>query len=261
MPEITIIQDISMITVPSGTFLMGYDYVPDPAQSDRVNAYYPDEQPVHEVRVGTFQIGRVPVTQAQYRRIADDNPSTFRGDDHPATNVGPAEIIAFCNKLSRAAGLEPCYNEQTRACDVAKNGFRMPSEAEWEYACRAGTRTHFHTGDTEADLDRAGWYLDNSGRRLHPVAQKEPNAWGLYDMHGNVFEFVNDDWNPAMAYNRYLTDNTPRTFNYYHQMNITRGGSWFSEPSVCRSACRACFCSWANMYVSWYTGFRLVRTV
>jgi formylglycine-generating enzyme required for sulfatase activity len=261
MPTKETIQDITLVTIPGGTYLMGHDYAPDPAQSDRVNVYYPDEQPVHEERVATFQLGEVPATQAQYRRLTDDNPSTFTGDDMPVTNVGPFEICAYLNALSSEAGLDPCYAENSFVCDMTKSGFRLPSEAEWEYACRAGTSTHFHTGDTEKDLDRAGWFIGNSGRRLHTVGQKERNAFGLYDMHGNVFEYTNDDWNPSMAYNMYLTDGKPRTYHYYHSMLITRGGSWFSEPSICRSAARACFCSWRNMNVSWYNGFRVARNV
>ncbi|MFA6472753.1 MAG: SUMF1/EgtB/PvdO family nonheme iron enzyme, partial [Candidatus Latescibacterota bacterium] len=84
---------------------------------------------------------------------------------------------------------------------------------------------------------------------------------GLYDMHGNVFEFCDDNWNPTMAYNRYLPDGANPTYNYYHDMNITRGGSWFSEPSVCRSAARSCFCSWVNINQSYYMGFRVARSV
>jgi len=263
MPTIETIQGFRMAAIPSGSFMMGHDWRFDPSQPDSVNAYYPDEQPVHRVNVTGFLLGETPVTQKQYSRITGDNPSTFTGDDDlPVTNLGPLEIIQFCNRLSAEAGLDPCYDEKSRACDFAKNGFRMPTEAEWEYACRAGTTTHFYTGDTERDLDRAGWYLGNSGGKTRPVGKKEPNAWGLFDMHGNVFEFTNDDWNPAMAYGRYLTerDGEP-VFNYYHQMNITRGGSWFSEPSVCRSAARSCFCSWAGLNQSFYTGFRLAKSI
>ncbi len=264
MPNTAIrsIHGIRMAEIPSGSFMMGHDWTFDPAAPDSLNAFYPDEQPVHRVEVRGFLMAETPVTQEQYGGITGENHSTFTGDRLPVTNVGPLEIIRFCNALSREAGLEPCYDEESRACDFGKNGFRMPTEAEWEYACRAGTRTHFHTGDTIADLDRAGWHLGNSGRKTHPVGAKEPNAWGLFDMHGNVFEFTNDDWNPNMAYGRYLTgrDGEP-VYNYYHQMNITRGGSWFSEPSVCRSAARSCFCSWAGLNQSFYTGFRMAASL
>jgi len=262
MPKTEVFQDITMIALPGGTFMMGHDYTPDPSLSDKVNAFYPDEQPVHKVSVKPLQMGRTQVTQGQYKKIMDDNPSTFtESDDLPVTNLGPAEIIKFCNKLSQQEGLTPCYIEKTRECDFSKNGFRMPTEAEWEYACRAGTTTLFYTGNTEKDLDRAGWYLGNSGGKTHPVARKEPNAWGLYDMHGNVFEYTNDDWIPAMCYGRYLPEGAVKVFNYYHSLNMTRGGGWFSEPSECRSATRACFCSWANIYQSYYMGFRIARSI
>ena len=265
-----VIEGIKMIDIPAGSFMMGHEYRFDPDQPEKVNKYYPDEQPVLRREVNAFQFGETTVTQKQYEKIAgrDNNRSAFKGGDLPVTNIGPYEITLYCNKLSRAAGLAVCYDEDAARgsehylkCDFSKNGFRLPSEAEWEYACRAGTKSHFHTGDTEKDLQKAGWYLGNSDGSTHPVAKKEPNVWGLYDMHGNVFEFCDDDWNPGMSYGKYLTGNdTNLVFNYYHQMHVTRGGSWFNEPSVCRSAARSCFCSWPKMN-GWYNGFRLARSL
>ncbi|MFA6471329.1 MAG: formylglycine-generating enzyme family protein, partial [Candidatus Latescibacterota bacterium] len=187
MNKVEVIEGIRLVSIPAGSFQMGHVYRYDPALSERVNAYYPDEQPVHKAVVKAFQLGETPVTQGQYKKITGVNFSKFTGDDNlPVTNLGPMEIILFCNKMSKAAGLAPCYDEKTRKCDFTKNGFRMPTEKEWEYSCRAGTTTLFYTGNTEKDLDKAGWYLGNSGGRTHPVAQKQPNDWGLYDMHGNV---------------------------------------------------------------------------
>ena len=268
MNKVDTIEGFKMVNIPAGSFQMGHVYQYDPAIPDNVNKYYPDEQPVQKKTIKAFQLGEIPVTQAEYMKIAGVNFSTFTGDNLPVTNLGPTEIIKFCNKLSTMAGFEPCYTENTSRyensskCDLTKKGFRMPTEAEWEYACRAGSSTMFYNGNSEKDLDRAGWYLGNSDKKTHPVGHKEPNKWGLYDMHGNVFEFCNDDWNPNMAYGKYLTERDPKPiFHYYHSLNITRGGSWFSEPSVCRSAARACFCSWANINQSYYMGFRLARTV
>lgn len=262
MGKIETIQGVRMVNIPAGGFLMGHVYKYDPALPDTVNAFYPDEQPVRRMTVKAFQLGEVTVTQAQYEKIMGENVSHFRGNDLPVTNTGPFEIRKFCNLLSRAAGLEPCYNEEKKTCDATRNGFRLPSETEWEYSCRAGTTTLFYTGNTEKDLDRAGWYLGNSGRQSHPVAQKKPNAWGLYDMHGNVLEFCEDDWLAAMAYGRYMPAGGPAPeYNYYHDMNVARGGSWFDEPSVCRSATRSCFCSWKGINCCWYTGFRVARSV
>jgi formylglycine-generating enzyme required for sulfatase activity len=256
------IEGIKLVNIPSGSFLMGHVYKYEPGIPERVNRYYPDELPVFKVSVKDFQLGETQVTQAQYQKIAGENFSTFKGDDLPITNLGPAEIIKFCNKLSAAAGLKPCYDERTRKCDFTKNGFRMPTEKEWEYSCRAGTTNHFYNGNTEKDLARAGWYIGNSDGKTHPVAQKEPNSWGLFDMHGNVFEFCDDNWIPNMCYCRYLPEGGPKPiFDYYHALNITRGGGWFSEPSVCRSAARACFCSWERIHQSYYMGFRVARSL
>ena len=251
-----------MISIPAGSFIMGHEYKYDPALPDNVNKYYADEQPVHKETLRAFQMGETQITQGQYKKIMNDNPSTFTGDNNlPVTNLGPFEIKEFCNKLSVAAGLKPCYDEKTRECDFSKNGFRMPTEKEWEYSCRAGTTTLFYTGNTENNLDKAGWYIGNSGGKTHPVGQKQPNAWGFYDMHGNVFEFCDDDWNPSMAYGQYLPEGANPTFRYYHSLNVTRGGSWFSEPSVCRSATRAAFCSWNGIFQSYYMGFRVARSL
>ncbi len=255
------IAGIAMVTIPAGTYLMGHDYKEDPSIPAHINVYFPDEQPVHTEQVAVFQIGATTITQAQYERVMKVNWSSHQGADLPVTNLGPSEIKVFCNRLSRSAGLVPCYDETTEACDAAKNGFRMPTEVEWEYACRAGTDTMFYTGNTEADLARAGWYRANSSGRPNPVGLKQPNRWGLYDMHGNVFEFCEDNWNPAMSYGRYLPKGETRDFYYYHNLNVARGGGWFSDPAVCRSATRSCFCSWKNINQSYYMGFRVARTV
>ncbi|MFC1650002.1 formylglycine-generating enzyme family protein [Candidatus Latescibacterota bacterium] len=262
MSNYKIIEGIRMAEIPSGSYMMGHDYKPDPSLPENINKYYPDEQPVHRVSVKAFQLGATPVTQGQYMKLMGGNPSTFKGDELPVTNTGAGNVELFCNKLSRAAGLEPIYDEKTRVSDFSKNGFRLPTEEEWEYSCRAGTKTFFNTGNTERDLEKAGWYHGNSGGITHPVAQKEPNTWGLYDMHGNVFEFCEDNWIPAMCYGKYLVGNEPELpYNYYHDLRVTRGGSWFDEPSICRSATRSCFCNWPWIRQSYYIGFRIARNV
>jgi formylglycine-generating enzyme required for sulfatase activity len=254
-----VIQGITMIAIPAGSFLMGHDYTPG-APNDPVNRYYPDEQPVHRVTLDAFQIGATEITQGQYRAVTGSNPSSTVGDDTlPVTNVSANDAIAFCNKLSAAAGFAPCYDEKTGKCDFSKNGFRLPTEAEWEYACRAGTRTHFNSGNTLADLDRAGWFIGNSGNRPHPVAQKAPNAWGLYDMHGNVFEFCYDGFDETYSLGNYTAEPGVNPVGYGNfNLRIMRGGGWFSEACDCRSATRSTF--WTGGGNS-YIGFRVARRI
>ncbi len=258
-----IIAGIRLAEIPAGKYMMGHDYKPDPSLPENINKYFPDEQPVHRVSVKSFLLGATPVTQAEYQKLMGNNPATFKSDDLPITNMGAGNAEIFCNRLSREAGLDPVYDEDTREADISKNGFRFPTEEEWEYACRAGTETFFYTGNTERDLDRVGWYLGNSGGRTHPVAQKEPNAWGLYDMHGNVVEFCEENWIPAMCYGKYLVDEdlSELTYNYYHDLRLTRGGCWFDEPANCRSATRTCFCNWPWIRQSYYVGFRVAKNI
>lgn len=255
-----VVEGIVMVSLPAGSFEMGYDYRKSGSASDRVAKYYPDEQPVHTVTLSAFQIGATEITQGQYEKVMGENPSFRAGDDNlPVTDVGATGALVFCNRLSEAAGLEPCYDPETGMCDFSKNGFRLPTEAEWEYACRAGTTTHFGSGDTSTDLDRTGWYLGNSGGTPHPVGMKEPNAWGLYDMHGNVWECCYDGYDETYPSGNYpdepVTDPTGYdTFNH----RIIRGGAWNSRAAECRSAVRGAFWTGGG---SDFLGFRVARSV
>jgi formylglycine-generating enzyme len=238
MGGIEVIQGITLVSIPGGSFQMGQSGV---------------SEPVHTVTLSAFKISDSEVTQAQYKAILGTNPSNFIGDTQPVDSVSWWDAIKFCNQLSTKAGLNKCYNETTGVCDFAQNGFRLPTEAEWEYSCRAGTTTAFNTGDTENDLARAGWYGTNSGSKTHPVKQKTPNAWGLYDMHGNVWEWCNDffaDYTAGSAAN----PTGPQTGQY----RILRSGSWGYFVNFLKSAYRT-FDTPADKNID--IGFRVARRV
>jgi formylglycine-generating enzyme required for sulfatase activity len=174
--------------------------------------------PAHEVTISKpYYLGKFEVTQDQYQQVTGTNPSHFKGRDLPVEGVSWDDAQEFCKKVSEKTGLV----------------VRLPTEAEWEHACRAGTRTSYNTGGSEADLDRAAWYGNNSNGTTHPVGQKVPNAWGTYDMHGNVWEWVQDFYEPYKA--EATTDPIgPSEWQY----RVLRGGSWYNHPGSCRSADR-----------------------
>jgi formylglycine-generating enzyme required for sulfatase activity len=179
---------------------------------------WPDERPAHEVTLTRpFYLGKFEVMQEQYQQVTGTNPSDFNGQNLPVENVSCGEAQEFCTKASEKTG----------------HSIRLPTEAEWEHACRAGSRTAYYTGDTEADLDRAAWYPKNSGKTTHPVGKKVPNAWGLYDMHGNVWEWVQDFYEPYKADAATNPGGPPQG-----QYGVLRGGSWFVHHLLCRSAFR-----------------------
>ncbi|MCR5888147.1 formylglycine-generating enzyme family protein [Hymenobacter sp. J193] len=169
-----------------------------------------------QVDVGPFWLAAFPITQALYRAVTGEAPSRFLGEEHPVEMVSWHEAVTFCNRLSEAAGLTSCYHfgpeaEAVRFAPLAP-GYRLPTEAEWEYACKAGT-----PGTRYGELDNIAWYKGNSGQTTQPVGQKLPNAWGLYDMLGNVWEWCSDIYDEAV----------------YGSYRIMRGGGWCDEPRGC----------------------------
>ncbi|HEY9628103.1 MAG TPA: formylglycine-generating enzyme family protein [Coleofasciculaceae cyanobacterium] len=232
---------LDMMQIPGGTFLMGSP----PDELDN----YSDEQPQHEVTVPAFFMARTPITQAQWQAVAtypivesdlDANPSHFKGDNRPVEQVSWDDATEFCQRLSQRTG----------------RTYQLPSEAEWEYACRAGTTTPFHFGETLSDelanycaQDREingtlykGVYgrgiLGQYREETTDVGQFPANPFGLYDMHGNVLEWCEDDW-----HNSY--EGAPNDGSAWVESDRTetdrllRGGSWYFLPRNCRSAYRS----------------------
>ncbi|GCA92694.1 SUMF1/EgtB/PvdO family nonheme iron enzyme [Microcystis aeruginosa] len=230
---------LEMLAIPGGTFLMGTE---DEEIERLVKKFgwegYRKEKPQHRVTVSSFYMGRYPITQSQWQAIAatakididlETNPSNFKGDELPVEQVNWYDAIEFCARLSKLTGRE----------------YRLPSEAEWEYACRAGTTTPFYFGETItgelANYDAGYTYADEPKGEYReettPVGQFPPNAFGLYDMHGNVWEWCADTWQDN--YDGAPTDGSAWIENGDDNHSSLRGGSWCSHPSYgCRSAFR-----------------------
>ncbi len=249
---------LTMVAIPGGTFLMGSP----PNEKDS----FKDERPQHEVTVSTFFMGKYPITQAQWRAVAsrtdlkvekdlDPDPSHFkdRGGsstrrDRPVEQVNWYDAVEFCARLSKLTGRE----------------YRLPSEAEWEYACRAGTTTAFHFGETItgelANYDASKTYADEPKgeyrKETTPVGQFPPNAFGLYDMHGNVWEWCADTWHDN--YDGAPRDGSAWIENGDDNRSPLRGGSWFSLPINCRSASRNASKSRRAYFFFNFLGFRVV---
>jgi len=231
LPESTNSIGMEFKLIPAGTFIMG-------------DASGEDDETPHEVTLTKpFKMGVHEVTQAQYEQVMGVNPSKFKGADYPVQDY-PVETVTwddaveFCRRLSEL----PAEKE-------AGNVYRLPTEAEWEYACRAGTTTMYSFGDDESDLRNYAWYLRYSGGGTHPVGGKKPNAWGVYDMHGNVWEWC-QDW-----YGDYPSGSvTDPSGAKSGSDRVFRGGSWSMTPEHCRSATRFGGFPW---YRNGYLGFRV----
>ncbi|MBI3813805.1 MAG: formylglycine-generating enzyme family protein, partial [Nitrospinae bacterium] len=193
-----------------------------------------DEKPVHEVCVDDFYMGKYEVTQRQWTGIMGSNPSYFKNcDDCPVEQVSWDDIQEYINKLNQKTG----------------NKYRLPTEAEWEYAARSGGRSEKYSGGN--NIDSVGWYDKNSGSKTHPVGQKEANGLGLYDMTGNVWEWCSDWY--ADDYYRKSPKNNPRGADS-GQYRVLRGGSWNYGPRFLRASDRDGFVPTGRYS---YVGFRL----
>ncbi|KKG14767.1 hypothetical protein EO98_00160 [Methanosarcina sp. 2.H.T.1A.6] len=204
---------MEFVLIPPGEFDMG-----SPSEEkDRSDS----ESPVHKVKIkNPFYMGKSSVTQRQWKNIMGTNPSHFKGEARPVEMVSWNDVQEFVKKLNA-----------TESTDK----YRLPSEAEWEYACRAGTQTGYSFGDDESKLNDYAWYAENSGRKTHSICRKQPNSWGLYDMHGNVWEWVQDKWHENYK-------DSPFDGNSWEDEDcfdrVSRGGSWYCGAESCRSAGR-----------------------
>ncbi len=183
----------------------------------------PSEKPQHRVRITKpFYLGKYLVTQEQWQAVMGNNPSEFKGPKNPVERVSWDDCQKFLEKLNAKIGTQ-------------RGKFVLPTEAQWEYACRAGSTTRYCFGDDESGLGEYAWYYANSEKKTHPVGEKKPNAWGLYDMHGNVQESC-QDWYDDGYYAKSPTDDpTGPAMDTDH---VLRGGSWRRPASDCRSASR-----------------------
>ena len=199
-------------------------------------------KPAHHVRITRpFFVGAYEVTQAQYEKILGRNPSKFKGAELPVQQVSWDDARAFCQALEKTLA-QPPNSDALRGVvapvDAAKWTVDLPTEAQWEYACRAGATTPYNSGTTEKDLGLAAWYWANSDGKPHPVGQKAPNAWGLYDMHGNVWEWCADYYDENYYGASPRDDPSGPAKGNASADRVLRGGSWFLVPGDCRSAFR-----------------------
>ncbi len=235
---------IEMIFVEGGTFQMGSNEGED------------DEGPVHSVTVPSFYIGKFELTQIQWEIVMGDGPSEFAGDNMPIKKISWFDAVEFCNKLSRKEGLTPCYTgsgDRIR-CNFAANGYRLPTEAEWEYAARGGKRSEAFNYSGSNMLGDVGWFGKNSENKTHEVGSKLANELGLYDMSGNVSEWC-WDWYKEDYYTDSPSANPTGPNIGSHR--VRRGGYWTFNADCCKVAKRS---YGAPFYASNYVGFRVCRT-
>jgi formylglycine-generating enzyme required for sulfatase activity len=252
---------MELVWIPAGSFTMG-----SPVNEEN---RFEDEGPQRTVTLTGFYMGKYTVTQEQYQAVMGTNPSGFKaavsGENAaklPVEQITWYDAAEFCNKLSQLEGLTPVYTisgrtpavgypitSATVTATLSRNGYRLPTEAQWEYACRAGTSTAYNTGGIISN--NTGWYNANSMNTTHEVGKKPANAWGLYDMHGNVWEWCGD-W-----FGNYTSGaQTNPTGTSSGVTRVTRGGSWYSSPQGVRSACRNGDLP-SNQFAN--LGFRIVR--
>lgn len=251
LADIVTKSGVEMVSLPGGEFLMGS------AQGN------PDESPPHKVQVSAFLIDKFEVTHEMFTKVQLPNPSHWNDSPRkPLERVRWRDAKQYCNERSLLEGLQPCYNEKTMDwdCNYAANGYRLPTEAEWEYAARAGTDGSYDFGQADK-LRQYAWFAANADQKTHPTGQKQPNRWGLFDMYGNVSEWCEDVYNPVYYKESPSADPLGPVNPGKDVKRVIRGGSWKSSPDGCRSSARqgeltgdsdACFSTD-------FCGFRCVR--
>ncbi|MBM3237125.1 hypothetical protein FJZ31_12605 [Candidatus Poribacteria bacterium] len=227
-------EGVEMVLLPAGWFEMGSRRGKDNPLTPFVKGEA-NESPVHKVWVDAFLMDRYEVNQEQYGKLVPGNPSHFKDPQNPMEQMSWANAVLYCNARSRAEGFEPCYDEESGKCNFEANGYRLPTEAEWEYACRAGTKTDYFFGREARKLKDYAWYAENSFERTFPWGKKKPNPWGLYDMYGNVAEWCNDIYD--QDYYKHSPEKNPRGPTKGKKY-VLRGGAWSSSADICRSAYR-----------------------
>ena len=200
----------NMVWVEGGTFRMG-------ATPEHGSDAFDDEKPVHSVTLSSFYIGKTEVTQALWETVMGSNPSEFKGDDLPVDIVSWDDCQEFIRKLN----------------DLTGQNFRLPAEAEWEFACRGGNNSRGYKYSGNNYIDNVAWYTDNSGDKTHPVATKSPNELGIYDMSGNVWEWCSD-WKGNYSSGAQVNPKGPCK----GVSRVLRGGSWYDDARYCRSSFR-----------------------
>ena len=203
----------NMVYVEGGSFMMG-------ATSEQGSDAAKDEKPAHKVTLSSYYIGQTEVTQALWQAIMAENPSKFKGNNKPVERVSWKDCQKFIEALNQRTGKR----------------FRLPTEAEWEYAARGGNRSQGYKYSGSNDIDAVAWYDDNSGKTTHAVGTKAPNELGIYDMSGNVWEWCNDKYNKNYYANGEQTNpQGPESGSY----RVSRGGCWFYDARNCRSSYRS----------------------
>ena len=237
---VPVVNSIGMrfVPIPAGTFTAGTFKMGDA-----------DYGPAHKVTLTqAFELGQHEVTQEQYEKVMGKNPSKFKGKQKPVEQVSWNDAVEFCRKLSELP--------EEKSGDYA---YRLPTEAEWEYSCRAGTKTSYSFGWGGTVLGDYAWYQKNSGNTTHAVGGKKPNTWGLYDMHGNVWEWCQDWYDDYPSGS--VTDPTGAASGSYR---VLRGGGWFGNSEYCRSAYRLRFAAGRDGgtpdFRGFNVGFRVLRS-